>query len=185
MSKNRDFFKIVCNLAIPVALQSMLQASFSIVDQIMIGQLGSVSVAGVGLAGKFSSIYSFLMSSHNGIAEFSAIIFLYLVISPIYGEILTKLQNILRKAVYNLENFSCYPCTGLCICKSMVMVGQVISASRSYCLQLMVLKLAAEMASRSRKGVVKDIFWVVHPVASEHFSEASAIETGIVCDQRN
>ena len=32
----------------------MLQASFSIVDQIMIGQLGSVSVAGVGLAGIFT-----------------------------------------------------------------------------------------------------------------------------------
>ena len=46
-----------------------------------------------------------------------------------------------------LENFSCYPCTGLCICKSVVMVGQVISACRSNSLQLMVLKVAAEMAS--------------------------------------
>ena len=50
MDENKIFFKTVCNLAIPVALQSMLQSSFSIVDQIMIGQLGSVSVAGVGLA---------------------------------------------------------------------------------------------------------------------------------------
>ena len=48
-----SFLRTVCNLAIPVALQSMLQSSFSIVDQIMIGQLGSVSVAGVGLAGNF------------------------------------------------------------------------------------------------------------------------------------
>ena len=46
--KERDsFFRAVCSLAIPVALQSMLQSSFSIVDQIMIGQLGSVIVAGV------------------------------------------------------------------------------------------------------------------------------------------
>ena len=58
MSRKDSFFASVCALAIPVALQSMLQASFSIVDQIMIGQLGSVSVAGVGLAGKFASIYS-------------------------------------------------------------------------------------------------------------------------------
>ena len=34
------FMKSLCKIAIPVTLQSMLQASFSIVDQIMIGQLG-------------------------------------------------------------------------------------------------------------------------------------------------
>ena len=56
MNRQNSFFASVCALAVPVALQSMLQASFSIVDQIMIGQLGSVSVAGVGLAGKFASI---------------------------------------------------------------------------------------------------------------------------------
>ena len=44
MKQKQSFFYMVCNLAIPVALQSMLQASFSIVDQIMFGQLGSVSV---------------------------------------------------------------------------------------------------------------------------------------------
>lgn len=68
MEGKKDFFRTVCNLAVPVALQSMLQASFSIVDQIMIGQLGSVSVAGVGLAGKFSSIYSVLVSAIGAVA---------------------------------------------------------------------------------------------------------------------
>lgn len=63
MKKDRRFFRSVCELAIPVTLQSMLQSSFSIVDQIMIGQLGSVSVAGVGLAGKFASIYSVVISA--------------------------------------------------------------------------------------------------------------------------
>lgn len=68
MKQEKSFFKNVCNLAVPVALQSMLQASFSIIDQIMIGQLGSVSVAGVGLAGKFSSIYSVLVSAVGAVA---------------------------------------------------------------------------------------------------------------------
>lgn len=68
MEKNKVFFKTVCNLAVPVALQSMLQASFSIVDQIMIGQLGSVSVAGVGLASKFSSVYSVVVSAIGAVA---------------------------------------------------------------------------------------------------------------------
>lgn len=68
MKKNDSFFKTVCSLAIPVTLQSMLQSSFSIVDQIMIGQLGSVSVAGVGLAGKFASIYSVVISAIGAVA---------------------------------------------------------------------------------------------------------------------
>lgn len=68
MKEQQTFLRMVCNLAIPVALQSMLQASFGIVDQIMIGQLGSVSVAGVGLAGKFFSIFSVLVSAVGVVA---------------------------------------------------------------------------------------------------------------------
>ena len=68
MNRQNSFFASVCALAVPVALQSMLQASFSVVDQIMIGQLGSVSVAGVGLAGKFASIYSVIVSAVGVVA---------------------------------------------------------------------------------------------------------------------
>lgn len=68
MKSKHPFFIMVCNLAIPVALQSMLQSSFSIVDQIMIGQLGSVSIAGVGFAGKFSSILSVVVSAIGAVA---------------------------------------------------------------------------------------------------------------------
>lgn len=67
--KTKDhFFKAVCTLAIPVALQSMLQSSFSMVDQIMIGQLGEINVAGVGLAGNFASIYSVVISAIGAVA---------------------------------------------------------------------------------------------------------------------
>lgn len=68
MYKNDNFFKTVCNLAIPVALQSMLQSSFSIIDQIMIGQLGSANIAGVGFAGKFVSIFSVIISAIGAVA---------------------------------------------------------------------------------------------------------------------
>ena len=68
MENNKSFFRNVCALAIPVTLQSMLQSSFSIVDQIMIGQLGSVSVAGVGLAGKFASIHSVIVAAVGAVA---------------------------------------------------------------------------------------------------------------------
>lgn len=62
MQEERRFFRTVCTLAIPAALQSLLQSSFSLVDQIMIGQLGAVSVAAVGLAGKFASIYAVVIA---------------------------------------------------------------------------------------------------------------------------
>ena len=68
MKSKHSFFITVCQLAVPVALQSMLQSSFSIVDQIMIGQLGSVSIAGVGLAGKFASIFSVVISAIGAVA---------------------------------------------------------------------------------------------------------------------
>lgn len=68
MKTKQSFFSSVCTLAIPVALQSMLQSSFSIIDQIMIGQLGEESIAGVGFAGKFTSIYSVIVSAVGAVA---------------------------------------------------------------------------------------------------------------------
>ena len=44
MKGQSAFFKAVCALVVPAALQSMLQSLFGMVDQIMIGQLG-VSLA--------------------------------------------------------------------------------------------------------------------------------------------
>ena len=59
----RGFFRTVCAIAVPVTLQCLLQSSFSVVDQIMLGQLGGVRVAAVGLAGKFCSIYSVIVGA--------------------------------------------------------------------------------------------------------------------------
>ena len=53
-----DFMRTLCKIAIPVTLQGMLQASFSIVDQIMIGQLGEAGIAAVGLCSNFTLIFS-------------------------------------------------------------------------------------------------------------------------------
>ena len=56
-----EFTKSLCKIAIPVTVQCMLQSSFSIVDQLMIGQLGKEAVSAVGLCGNFSLIYSVVM----------------------------------------------------------------------------------------------------------------------------
>ena len=63
MVQNETFYKTVWKIALPVTLQFLLQSSFSVVDQVMTGQLGSVSVAGIGIAGKFASIFSVLVSA--------------------------------------------------------------------------------------------------------------------------
>ncbi|MDD6793922.1 MAG: MATE family efflux transporter [Clostridiaceae bacterium] len=53
-----DFYKDIKIIAVPITLQSLFQSSVSVIDEIMVGQLGSTSIAGVGLGGKFSSLFS-------------------------------------------------------------------------------------------------------------------------------
>ncbi len=69
MKTKQSFFSMVCALAIPAALQSMLQSSFSMIDQIMIGQLGSAPISAVGFAGKFFSIFSVIIAAVGAVAS--------------------------------------------------------------------------------------------------------------------
>ena len=62
------FMKSLCKIAVPVTLQSMLQASFSIVDQIMIGQLGETNISAVGLGSNFSLIFSVVIGAIGAVA---------------------------------------------------------------------------------------------------------------------
>ncbi len=68
MKQKNGFRQEVLKIAIPVALQSLLYSSFSVVDQIMTGQLGEATIAGIGLAGKFSSVYGVLVSAVSAVA---------------------------------------------------------------------------------------------------------------------
>ncbi len=63
-----EFMKSLSKIAIPVTLQSMLQSSFSIVDQIMIGQLGEANISAVGLCGNFSLIFSVVLGAVSTVA---------------------------------------------------------------------------------------------------------------------
>ena len=64
----RTFLQQVTRIAVPAALQSMLQSSFSIVDQVMLGQLGSLEIAAVGIAGKFAFLYAVVLGAVTAIA---------------------------------------------------------------------------------------------------------------------
>lgn len=61
--KKKTFYQNLWSIALPVTLQFLLQSSFSMIDQVMIGQLGEVSIAGIGLGGKFASMYSVVLGA--------------------------------------------------------------------------------------------------------------------------
>ena len=63
-----DFMRSLCGIALPVTLQSMLQSSFSMIDQVMIGQLGETGIAAVGLCGNFSLIFSVMLGAVSTVA---------------------------------------------------------------------------------------------------------------------
>ena len=63
MERKEAFERTVLRIALPVTFQSLLQSSFSVIDQVMIGQLGSNSIAGIGLGGKFASLYSVVLAA--------------------------------------------------------------------------------------------------------------------------
>ena len=59
----KQFQTDLVGIALPVTLQALLQSSFGVVDQIMIGQLGSESIAGIGLGGRFASLYTVVLGA--------------------------------------------------------------------------------------------------------------------------
>lgn len=60
MRKKLDvqFYRDVMRFAIPIALQSLLSTTVSMVDTVMLGSLGELTVAGVGICSQFSSLMS-------------------------------------------------------------------------------------------------------------------------------
>ncbi len=58
--KKDTFFRRAFKIAIPVALQAMLQSSFSMVDQLMVGQLGKTAIAAVEVGSKPGFAFTFV-----------------------------------------------------------------------------------------------------------------------------
>ncbi|GAA0084929.1 MATE family efflux transporter [Clostridium sp. CTA-7] len=55
--KKNKYLSTMLAIAIPVSIQSLFQASLSIIDQIMVGQLGQDAIAAVGLGSRFPNIF--------------------------------------------------------------------------------------------------------------------------------
>lgn len=63
MFNKKDFYNEMIKVALPVTFQSLFQSSVSVIDQVMVGQLGSTSITGAGLGGKFSSLFTVTVSA--------------------------------------------------------------------------------------------------------------------------
>ena len=55
------FWRDIARLALPIALQNLLSSSFSLVDTLMVGQLGDTPLAAVGMAGQFGWFLSMIL----------------------------------------------------------------------------------------------------------------------------
>jgi len=57
----KRFWGSVLSLAIPIAIQNLLTSSFVLVDTLMVGQLGDVALAAVGMAGQWSWLLNMVL----------------------------------------------------------------------------------------------------------------------------
>ncbi len=70
---DRDFWSVTLRLALPIAFQNLLMSSLSLVDTLMVGQLGDVALSGVGMAGQWSWLLNLvLFGLSSGSAVFIA-----------------------------------------------------------------------------------------------------------------
>ncbi|MBE7024864.1 MAG: MATE family efflux transporter [Ruminococcaceae bacterium] len=72
------FWRSMLTLAIPIAVQNLLTSSFALIDTLMVGQLGDISLAAVGMAGQWGWLLNMVTF---GICSGAAVFF-----AQFYGE---------------------------------------------------------------------------------------------------
>ncbi|MEF2966388.1 MATE family efflux transporter [Paenibacillus sp. M1] len=69
----KDFYRNVYKIAVPVTLQSLIMALLTLTDQLMVGQLGDVAIASVGMSGKIYSVISVVLAGlATGVSVYAA-----------------------------------------------------------------------------------------------------------------
>lgn len=65
-TKQKSFYRLLFQTALPISLQGLLQSSLNMVDQIMVGQLGEVTIAAVGIGLRPIFIFTFVTMALAG-----------------------------------------------------------------------------------------------------------------------
>ena len=55
--KDKDFYKTVAKIAIPIALQGFITTGVNMMDTIMVGKVGETQLSAVSLANQFINIF--------------------------------------------------------------------------------------------------------------------------------
>ncbi|MCX8128828.1 MAG: MATE family efflux transporter [Clostridia bacterium] len=70
---DKEFYKTLVHLAVPIALQSLVASSLNMIDAIMVGQLGEKAIAGVGIANQvFFLLNLILFGAYSGASIFAS-----------------------------------------------------------------------------------------------------------------
>ena len=71
--RDKDFFRTMLVIALPIAFQQLISAGLNMIDVLMVTQLGETSVAALGLANQiFFLLILFLFGITSGMAIFTA-----------------------------------------------------------------------------------------------------------------
>src|SRR5512134_275607 len=71
--RDKEFFRAMLALAVPVAFQQLITAGLNMIDVVMVGQLGEASVAALGLANQiFFLLILFIFGVTSGMSIFTA-----------------------------------------------------------------------------------------------------------------
>ena len=61
--KDKKFYKHLFIIAMPIALQNLITSSLNMLDTMMIGKIGEVELASVGIANQYYFLFSLLTSA--------------------------------------------------------------------------------------------------------------------------
>ena len=59
--RNRDILRMMIKVALPIALQSLIGSSLSLIDNLMVGRLGELELNAVGVSVQIFTIYWMMM----------------------------------------------------------------------------------------------------------------------------
>ncbi|SET33906.1 putative efflux protein, MATE family [Natronincola peptidivorans] len=65
IKKDKEFNKTLFAVAIPITLQNLISSSLNLVDTVMIGRIGEIEIAAVGLANQFFFVFILLLFGLN------------------------------------------------------------------------------------------------------------------------
>ena len=72
-NKNKDFYKMLFTISIPIVIQNLISSSLNLVDNVMVGQLGETFIAATGLANQLFFIMTLILfGANSGISIYIA-----------------------------------------------------------------------------------------------------------------